>query len=324
MVASFSDSGDYSRITLSSDGSSFAVDRQPVNADEYEVWDDFDGDGTLDVLTYSYDGTVNVRSEEESIAGKAFDIDVWSDVPYVNVYAGDYDGDGAPDLAFVAQSSRDVVTVSVAHNNGSGFDDATEWATLPQAGYGSTSFFPGDWDTDGDADLLALVPTELKPKDYDSYYWSGPQGFTLLSSDGSALTAGTITPNDIDIHQLDYAVGDFSGEGEPMVASEDYLGNVIVYRFDGARLREAPGFQIHFQSRAVEGLIEAIAASDVDGDGLDDVVFATWEYDSRTYEGFQVARSTGTGLSKVEAWGETPDCPGGDSSYCLMRFQQGS
>lgn len=323
-VASLSQDGTYNRLTATSDGSAFTVESTPVNGgvDEQLIWDDFDGDGAVDILSWTFDGTLNLRSEDDSIPGKAFELGVWDEVPNVSVFAGDYDGDGDPDLSFVGQSEKEVVSVWVALNNGSGFDDATEWATLPQTSWGSTAFFPGDWDTDGDADLLAMVPDKpLKPGEYDEYYWSGPLATSLLTSDGSALTAGASSPVSTPIYRGDdYAIGAFGDDEAPMIAVEDYSGDVVVYGFDGSALREEPALRFGYEVAGIKGGIEAIVASDVDGDGHDDVVYVTWDFDKEQYEGFHVARSSGTEFSEPERWAETPEC----KDFCLMRFQQGS
>jgi len=131
---------------------------------------DYDGDGDPDVAVsgrdfsgnsitkiYANDGSNNYRDSQIKLKG-VFDGDLaWCD----------YDNDGDPDLAVTG--AREMVFTSIYRNDGeSGF---TEMDHLRLAGVSRGSVAWGDYDNDGDADLLLN----------GSYGSEGPQTIVYLN-----------------------------------------------------------------------------------------------------------------------------------------------
>ncbi|WP_183096245.1 hypothetical protein, partial [Nocardioides stalactiti] len=69
------------------------------------------------------------------------------------------------------------------------------------------------------------------------------------------------------------------------------------------------------------GSVVDAVVSDVDGDRVDDVVYTTATDRGRSYDGFRVLRSTGTGMTRSGLWARTPLCAAGE---CSFYFQNGS
>ena len=64
-------------------------------------------------------------------------------------------------------------------------------------------------------------------------------------------------------------------------------------------------------------VVDAVV-SDVDGDGVDDVVYTTVAGNGREYDGFRVLRLDGPGAGSSEGWAPTPRCPAGGCSFYLQ------
>jgi hypothetical protein len=307
------------RMTGTSDGKAFTTEGVTVEpyGDAHQVSFDWDADGRNEPLTWSYDDDTDrlaLSSTDPDFPGdQSLALDLSSLRDYgleVQVVAGDFDGDGALDLA-VAGPDDKAVAIAVLRNDGRGrFADPQRWLSLPNATIDSTTLHAGDFDGDGDADLWAQLPSErLDADDYSGYY-SGATGQALLTSTGTAFEEGAVSvPRD----RADaYLVGDVVGDGSTRlvgVEADTYRETlkVTVYDVSGGSLDAVTGFT--GQSRVGKRALQGATLSDVDGDGKADVVFVVKGYDERAFGGVQVMRSTGSVYEPATQWAATPACP---------------
>ncbi len=323
VVASYFHDSAYHRLTLTSTGTSFTADEKKLDFEERAVWDDFDGDGTIDLVAQHVSlSSVEIEDADGNVLGSYDDLGLYEDTAYyVGMTAAEVDGDDLPDLVVWGQTAKDVVTMWVLSNNGDGFDDPAEWATIDNATIASVKVWPGDWDGDGATDLLTTAPVDpLKKGEYDDYVYYGVLGTSLVTSTGSSFEIGAVQENDAQLGDRDATVGDYSGDGTPLLAVNDYYdSNFTVYEYDGTTLVERPELEVEYGS-VVKGTIVGLAATDADGDGIDDLAFVTYEFEKEKYEPVHVAISTGADFTSPAEFGEVPAC----DELCLLSFQMGS
>lgn len=283
-------------VTWTSTGSSFEAptsEERPYGAFEDPLIGDWDGDGTRTVIGWDRPNRT-IRAWDGS-----FDDLEMAEVGHdVTLVAGDFDGDGMTDLATYNGDVDGEITISVLLSNGAGFDKPAAWATVDglEGSYGV--LVPGDFDDDGTDDLLAFVDTPFNGTAEES---ADARDTTVLTSTGSAFDVGEVSAApEVDLE--DTLVGDFDGSGTPQVLSQEYDDDRLSVRsftWDGAALQENVAFEAETPAN--------LSVSDVDGDGLDDLV-GIGQDEAGAYADLVVLRSTGTGFAAPETWGEVPDC----------------
>ena len=117
---------------------------------------DDDNDGDLDILLtgYSSDGVARVYRNDGPAPGAGWNfVDIGvalTGVFYSSVAWGDYDNDGDLDILFTGADSSFNPVARVYRNDGGGFVAIS----APLTGVASSSVAGGDYDNDGDLDIL--------------------------------------------------------------------------------------------------------------------------------------------------------------------------
>ena len=259
---------------------------------------DLDGDAHTDVVVLAGDWTISVHYGDGA-GGFAAPVELAGGYTQEYVAAGDLDANGALDLvvsnrntntigAYLAESPGAFVTAQLSGGapqafalgdlDGDGTLDAATGGTAGVElwlgdGLGSftsagapLSVGPTFWaveladlDTDGHADVVALMGAD-------------PPAVGVWPGDGAgSIAVGAQTP--VELGPRDLAVGDFDGDGLRDVAvanaAQDIFvileSSVSVLLGDGAGGLGVP------VTTDVNGLPTAVAAADLDGDGLGDL-----------------------------------------------------
>ena len=213
---------------------------------------DFNGDGKADVATANYfshnlsvllgDGLGGFGAATNFGAGPT---------PYFLIVE-DFNGDGNADLATANSNSSDRLGdgVSVLLGNGLGGFGA---ATIFAAGAGPTSVISGDFNGDGNADLVA---TNFYSDNVSVLLGNGLGGF------GAATNFAVVSPFSV-------TVGDFNGDGKADLATvHRYSNNVSVLLGNGLGSFSAAA------SFAAGNETWAVTVADFNGDGNADLATA--------------------------------------------------
>ena len=161
------------------------------------AWGDDDGDGDLDlILTGAATGGEISRIYRND--GGVF-ADIEAGLPGIREGAaawGDYDNDGDLDLLLAGTTTGLDVTRIYSNDGGGAFTDPG--VALPQFGSGAVAW--GDYDNDGDLDLLLT-----------GYVW--PSRVTSLRNDGEGFSPGSM-PGWPAVDGASAAWGDYDNDGD--------------------------------------------------------------------------------------------------------------
>lgn len=300
------------RLLLSSTGSSFKVGRRAADAFEDRTWADFDGDGTLDQISWSYElsGDLTLTSDDMDFEELNLRLRLEEDQPFVTLKPGDFDGDGAVDLVAYGTSVPETVSVWVIRNLGGRFAEPEEWMRLPGSSYALTTVLPADFNADGLTDVAVRLPQELPARRGDEVRF----GFSLLLSTGSAFLPGPRERTTAFADTADAVVGDFSADGNPRVLLIGAGRNGVVVRAlrrSGDRL--VLDRRLLVQAGGAGEVVDAVV-SDVNGDRVDDVVYTT-SRNAGEYGGFRVMSLADARIEPGEVWAATPRCRARDCSF---------
>jgi hypothetical protein len=203
---------------------------------------DFDGDGWIDLVTSDeHLGSVTVvRNKGRGMFEESEDIKVRARA----IQAADFNGDQIDELIMVPWNGDSVMIRSVLGST------LTTTITLPTTG--ALTAAAADFDRDGTMDLVA----------------SSGDGLMVAYSAGDAQKLSTRQFPAIPGASR-FAIGDFNRDGAPDIAAASYFAgiDVSVYLNDGQG-----GFALN-KGYPVAETISSMAAGDVNGDGILDLVF---------------------------------------------------
>ncbi|WP_299104434.1 FG-GAP-like repeat-containing protein [uncultured Tenacibaculum sp.] len=267
------------------------------------VWGDYDNDGDLDVLLTGLDSRVSNRKYSKiytnnngtfielanaNLVGVAFGRSAW----------GDYDNDGDLDILLTGQSASG--NISKIYTNTAG--TFTELATANLTGVGGSSVVWGDYDNDGDLDILLtggtskiytnnagtfteLTTANLPRVDNGAVVWGdydndGDLDILLTGYTGSAdiskiytNTRGVftelVTANLIGVSYSDVEWGDYDNDGDLDILLTGYTGSSTVSKI----YTNTSGSFTELATANLPGLQHSSAAwGDYDNDGDLDIL----------------------------------------------------
>jgi hypothetical protein len=230
-------------VLLGIGGGRFAQAIDYPASDEGFAVSDVDRDGKLDLIVLEDNGDVAVMggNDDGSFQSPAVAAHLPSTASAVG--AGDFDGDGAPDIAV---ANGDVMTVL----RGSGTGTFSTPATYA-IGYGTYEIAVTDVDRDGTLDLVA----------------SGYDGVDVFRGNGDGTFQSKLSYTE---DGYSGAVGDVTGDG---------IADLVVPQADQARVALLPGTgagsfgtPVAIATQGDDDYARVTAIGDVDGDGKPDVI----------------------------------------------------
>ncbi|MBK8576618.1 MAG: VCBS repeat-containing protein [Elusimicrobia bacterium] len=187
------------------------------------AWGDYDNDGDLDILASGYTGTtreLRIYNNNGNGTLDAAQIEVdgaAGGVRYGRVTWGDYDNDGDLDiLSSGQQTSGNTIELRVYKNNGNATMDPTQ---LDVGGAGKGLYWSGvawgDYDSDGDLDVLANGDDSAAAKQLRIYksYLSLAQPNTTPAAPRTLSGSFTFNSGSISVASFTWAAGTDSGAG---------------------------------------------------------------------------------------------------------------
>lgn len=297
-------------LLLASDGTAFAAASEDVGTFERPKSGDVDGDGRPDlveVVETDDDTAVEVRvlrNTGDGVEPLSEQTISWrTDYGFYGV--GDFDGDGLADLLMTRNRGETFMVVAVARGNGEGFDEPVEWAGRGGRANEDDLFAVGDFDGDGRDDLAARVVNG-----------DGAVGvrFRVLLSTGEAFRKTPTTRiEDGRYGVADYTAADVDGDGADELVhlitdrwkEDEYGATLAVQRFVNGSFG-TPEEKVAPTSGGPDIPYLDIDASDVDGDGDEDLVrLHAYDDEAGTAE-VEVYLADGDQIAEPAAWGEVP------------------
>jgi hypothetical protein len=215
---------------------------------------DLNGDGSLDLATANYSGTVSVLlNQGDGSFRPKLDLRITTTTAVDRgVTIGDVNGDGKPDLVTANYSSPYTVSVFVNRGDGS-FQDKVDYET----GRFPSSVAIGDLNGDSKPDLIT------------ANQYGNSASVLLNKGDGSFQARRTYRTG---FGAAQVAIADLNGDDKPDFATANRLGgtvSVLLNRGDGS-------FQarIDYRTASINSGPESVAIGDLDGDGDPDLATA--------------------------------------------------
>lgn len=291
--------------TANEDGSAFEGPVEDMGQRGRDVWSgDVDGDGRLDLVEVKEsdsEKSVRVRTWVGTDDGPgeprtqrfSVNTEIFNETGYG---LGDFNGDGKADLLVPAQRQENYLVLAVALSNGDGFETPVEfsWRGSGRDNTGD-KFVIGDFDGDGVDDLIAM--RERKSK-----------GIRVrpFRSTGEAFVKQTPTDIDSGLYNLwlsSYTAADVDGDGAdelvamthmPMEGEDFGVGLAVLKWSQGSFVSPRTWGE---PATALDGYVKSsIVASDVDGDGLVDIVSLDGPDEEKGAYDLVWHRSTGEGF----------------------------
>jgi hypothetical protein len=179
----------------------------------------------------------------------------------VSLAAGDFDGDG--DLDFTGSNTRDYGLFLYTNNGKGHFTDKGRVENLPGTIFkGGVSLAAGDFDGDGDLDLIGS-----NTRDYGVFLYANNGRGEFTDKGRVENLPGTTFEGGVSL-----AVGDFDGDGDlDFIGSNTRDYGVFLYTNNGRGEFTDKGRVENLPGTTFEGGV-SLAAGDFDGDGDPDFI----------------------------------------------------
>jgi len=273
------------------------------------VFFDYDGDGWIDIFLVDSgsiaDAAVDRRARHRLFHnrgnGTFEDVTARSGIQHhgygMGACAGDYDGDGHPDLYITGYGAN-----TLYRNRGDGtFVDVTATAHVGDSRWSTGCAF-ADLDGDGDLDLFVThyVDADRAHNPYCTTSPGGPRAYchplkyeplssTVYRNDGNGVFTDVSAASGVGaLHAngLGVVVTDYDDDGRPDVfVANDTMPNFLFHNEGGLRFKETglvSGFAVAADGRARAGM--GIDTGDYDGDGRLDVVITNLDFEMHTLD----------------------------------------
>jgi uncharacterized repeat protein (TIGR01451 family) len=244
------------------------------------AWGDYDNDGDLDILLTGWNGSTAVAEIYEN-RGSGFSeayLGSLTDVYWSSVDWGDYDNDGDLDILLTGYDSGDNRTSRIYQNTGSGF---TEEYAGSLTGVSSGSVAWGDYDNDGDLDIL--LTGNITGDTIAKIYENTGSGF-------SEVYPGSLTG----VWSGSVAWGDYDNDGDLDILLTGYTGSAFVTNI--YQNRGSSGFSEVYTGTLPGVSNSSVAWGDYDNDGDLDILLTGWGGAGAVARIYQ---NTGSGFSEA-------------------------
>lgn len=234
------------------------------------AWGDYDNDGDLDILLTGHAGIIAVSKIYNNNGNNSF-TEIPTSIDSVRQSSaawGDYDNDGYLDILLTGKNNltvppffnNGVPISSIYHNNG----DGTFSYTAAMEGVVSGSAAWGDYDNDGDLDVLLTGFTDEYDND-PSTSTNTPIKKSAIYRNNGDNTFQEITTSLIDVFQSSIAWGDYDNDGDldilltgesdgrsqyQLIGGTTYYSNPIskIYRNNNVTPNTLPGMPLNLSS----------------------------------------------------------------------------
>ncbi|MBI3194038.1 MAG: VCBS repeat-containing protein, partial [Ignavibacteriae bacterium] len=232
----------------------------------------------LAVFTMQFSTSLQAQSFTEAYAGSL------KPVSYSSVAYGDYDNDGDLDILLTGYNadSSTYIFSKIYQNTGSGF---TEVYAGSLTGVASSSVAWGDYDNDGDLDIL-LTGLDVANVPSSKIYQNTGSGFT-------EVFAGSLTP----VAYSSVAWGDYDNDGDLDIVLTGYNSSYIpiskIYQNTGS------GFTEVYAGSLMGVSYSSVTWGDYDNDGDLDILLTG--LDVANVPSSKIYQNTGSGFTEVFA-----------------------
>ncbi|GJQ63770.1 MAG: hypothetical protein SCALA702_28230 [Melioribacteraceae bacterium] len=188
------------------------------------AWGDYDNDGDLDILLTGYSNSGDISKIYKNQGGDTFE--ELEGLPLVGVYNssvswGDYDNDGDLDISLTGYSNSGYISKIYKNQRSDTFE---ELEGLPLVGVDNSSVSWGDYDNDGDLDILL---TGYSNSGYISKIYKNQGGDTFEELEGLPL---------IGVYRGAVSWGDYDNDGDLdifLTGTTDDSGISKIYKNQG-------------------------------------------------------------------------------------------
>jgi uncharacterized repeat protein (TIGR01451 family) len=212
------------------------------------TWGDYDDDGDLDILLTGRAGVPPLTAIYRNDGADTFTAaitDTLTDIYWGSAAWGDYDNDGDLDILLVGDGNDDDYVAMIYRNDGANTFTAAVTDTLTGVYQGSADW--GDYDNDGDLDVLLTGGSD-----------NAPRTATIYRNDGSDLFTAAVTDTLTGVYESSAAWGDYDNDGDLdiLLAGEGQGGYVAtIYRNNTTTANATPNAPTGLNAQVAEDRI---------------------------------------------------------------------